>query len=105
MNDVQLVLVYATLTAVATGLGALPFAFFREISKRFVAYSSAVAGGLMLGASFGLVAEGTAYGRGETLIGALFAIDLYRYKMFVQHLGNSFIVETLPFHHMAPVTS
>jgi zinc transporter ZupT len=74
MNEVLLVFLYALFTAVATGLGAIPFAFVRKISERFTAYASAVAGGLMLGASFGLVAEGTEYGRGQTLAGALLGV-------------------------------
>ena len=53
-----MVFIYGLITALATGLGALPFAFVRSLSPRLVAYSHAVASGLMLGASFGLVAEG-----------------------------------------------
>lgn len=74
MSEALLVFLYALFTAVATGFGAIPFLFVREVSERFVAYSAAVAGGLMLGASFGLVAEGTDYGRGETLIGGLLGV-------------------------------
>ena len=74
MSDVTLVFVYALLTAVATGLGALPFVFVRTLSARFVAHANAIAAGLMLGASFGLVAEGTGYGQGETLIGGLLGV-------------------------------
>ena len=37
-------------TAATTALGALPFAFVRTISHRAVAYSNAIAAGLMLGA-------------------------------------------------------
>ena len=74
MSDVWLVFGYALLTAIATGLGALPFLFVRSISERFVAYSGAIAAGLMLGASFGLVAEGTVYGRGETVVGGLLGV-------------------------------
>ncbi len=74
MSEVWLVFVYALLTAVATGLGALPFAFVRTISVRFTAYANAVAAGLMLGASFGLLAEGTGFGRGETLLGGLLGV-------------------------------
>lgn len=74
MSGVRLVFLYALLTAIATGLGALPFAFVRTISGRFVAYAHAVAAGLMLGASFGLVSEGTDYGRGETLVGGLLGV-------------------------------
>ena len=74
MSETLIVFLYALLTAVATGLGALPFLFVRKISERFVSYSSAIASGLMLGASFGLVAEGTGYGRGQTLIGGLLGV-------------------------------
>jgi zinc transporter ZupT len=74
MNDVLVVFLYALLTAIATGIGALPFLFMRKISERFVAYAGAIAAGLMLGASFGLVAEGTAYGRGQTVVGGLLGV-------------------------------
>lgn len=71
MSDVLRVFSYALITAVATGLGVIPFLFVRTVSDRFVAYANAVAAGLMLGASFGLVSEGTVHGRGQTLLGAL----------------------------------
>ena len=74
MSGASPVFVYALLTALATGLGAIPFLFVRTVSERFVAYSEAIAAGLMLGASFGLVAEGTAYGSGETLLGGLLGV-------------------------------
>ncbi|MBI3129708.1 MAG: ZIP family metal transporter [Candidatus Tectomicrobia bacterium] len=69
-NQVLLVFLYASVTAVATGLGALPFLFVRNVSGRVVAYANAVAAGLMLGASFGLLIEGTAHGAVQTLAGA-----------------------------------
>ena len=74
MSDWLLVFVYALATAIATGLGALPFLFVRTVSDRFVAYSNAVAAGLMLGASFGLVSEGIGHGRLETLGGAVLGV-------------------------------
>jgi zinc transporter ZupT len=74
MSDGLLVFLYALATALATGLGALPFLFVREVSERFVAYSHAVAAGLMLGASFGLVSEGTVHGRLQTLGGAVVGV-------------------------------
>jgi ZIP family zinc transporter len=74
MSEVTLVFLYALATALATGLGALPFAFVRTVSGAGVAYSNAIAAGLMLGASFGLVAEGTEYGRVETVLGALLGV-------------------------------
>jgi ZIP family zinc transporter len=74
MSDVRLVFLYALITALATGLGALPFVFVRSLSERTVAYSNAVAAGLMLGASFGLVSEGTGYGRIETVVGGVLGV-------------------------------
>lgn len=74
MNESLLVFLYALATAVATGLGALPFVFIRRISRPMIGYANATAAGLMLGASFGLVAEGTGHGRGATLIGALLGV-------------------------------
>lgn len=83
MSDWLLVFFFALATALATGLGALPFFFFRDVSDRFVAYANAIAAGLMLGASFGLVAEGTGHGRLETLggvlIGVVFILGTQRY--------------------------
>ena len=74
MSTVLTVFVYGLITAVATGLGALPFALMRTISPRVVALANAVAGGLMLGASFGIVAEGTGYGAWQTLAGGLLGV-------------------------------
>lgn len=62
---------YALLTAVATAFGALPFAFIRSVSPRVVGYSNALAAGLMLGASFGLIVEGARDRGGATLVGVL----------------------------------
>lgn len=74
MSPVLTVFAYGLITAAATGLGALPFALIRSVSPRAVAFANAVAGGLMLGASFGIVAEGSAYGAWQTLAGALLGV-------------------------------
>lgn len=74
MSDVLLVFLYALATALATGLGALPFLFVRSVSGRVIAYSNAIAAGLMLGASFGLVSAGTEYGKIQTLSGSLMGV-------------------------------
>lgn len=54
------VFIAAMLTAIATGLGAVPFFFFKEIPRKWLGVSNAVAAGLMLGASQGLILEGFA---------------------------------------------
>ena len=75
MTDAGLVLafhvfLYGLATALATGLGALPFAFVKEVSPRLLSTANAIASGLMLGACFSLVAEGTRHGVWQTLVGA-----------------------------------
>ncbi|MHC4083041.1 MAG: hypothetical protein ACYSU2_17150, partial [Planctomycetota bacterium] len=68
MGMVGRVFIYASITALATGLGALPFLLVRKITSNVVAYSNAVASGLMLGASFGLLAEGTQHGSWQVFV-------------------------------------
>ena len=63
------VFLYALLTAVATGLGALPFLFTRGITPRHLGLANAAAAGLMVAASFGLIYEGVNYSLGRTLVG------------------------------------
>jgi len=74
VSDVVLVFAYGLVTAVATGLGALPFLFVRTVSGRTVGRMNAVASGLMLGASFGLLAEGTRFGGWQTFVGGFVGI-------------------------------
>lgn len=74
MTGVGMVFLYALITAIATGVGALPFALVRRVSARGVAYANAIASGLMLGASFGLVAEGMRRGAGPTIAGGMLGV-------------------------------
>ena len=74
LEPVVVVFLYGLVTALATGLGALPFAFLREISPRVIAYSNAMASGLMLGACFGLVGQGTRYGSSQTVAGGVVGV-------------------------------
>ncbi len=62
MVSVWQVAVYALVTALATGVGAVPFVFTRQFAKRWLGLARALAAGLMLGASFGLIYEGFADG-------------------------------------------
>jgi len=52
------VFVASTITAVATGFGALPFLFINKVDDKWLGIGNAVAAGLMLGASVGLIYEG-----------------------------------------------
>jgi len=74
MSQAGYVFLYGMVTAVATVLGVLPFAFVKQISPRVVSASNAVASGLMLGACFGLVAEGTELGGWQTGAGGLLGV-------------------------------
>ena len=58
-------------TALATGLGALPFVFARHPDRRWLGIANSLAAGLMAGASAGLLYEGGRYGVGRTVVGAL----------------------------------
>lgn len=72
MNDlppVLLVFLYALLTALATGLGALPLLALRRVPERFMGLANGAAAGLMLAASFQLVREGLAYSMPRTVLG------------------------------------
>jgi zinc transporter ZupT len=71
--EVGIVYVFAAalITAVATGLGALPFVFVRGFSGWWLGVANAAAAGLMLGASHSLISEGTKLAPGRVLIGIL----------------------------------
>lgn len=49
---------YALVSDLATGIGAIPFFFIKDIKKKILGFLEALAGGLMMGASFNLIFEG-----------------------------------------------
>ena len=65
-----MVFLAALVTALATGLGALPFVFVRRMSEAWLGISNAAAAGFMLSAALLLLAEGAAEGFGRVLLGA-----------------------------------
>jgi zinc transporter ZupT len=68
------VFIYALITAVATGLGALPFFFVEKMPKKWLGWSGGVASGIMLAASFRLINEGIGYDLLRTLGGVLLGL-------------------------------
>ena len=74
MSAVLPVFLYGLITALSTALGALPFLFVRKLTDRAVSLANAIAAGLMLGASFGLLVEGTESGALQTGAGSLFGV-------------------------------
>ena len=55
------ILLYALLTSAASWLGAIPFIFQKTFSHRFVSIGSAIAGALMMVASFGMIEQWMKY--------------------------------------------
>jgi ZIP family zinc transporter len=69
-TNVVTVTLAALATALATGLGALPFVFVPTMSRRWVGISNAAAAGFMLSASGALLLEGLSRGPGRVVAGA-----------------------------------
>ncbi len=69
--SVGTVFVAALVTALATGLGALPLLFTRETGARTLGMANAAASGVMIAASVSLVLEGLDRSPGRTVLGAL----------------------------------
>ena len=63
--------VAASVTALATGLGALPFVFFPHMSRSWLGFANSLASGFMLGASAALFWEGARIGVVRLVGGAL----------------------------------
>lgn len=68
------VFIYALITAIATGLGAIPFFFIKKISDSFLGKANAIASGLMLSASYNLIFEGYHENEWMTLIGMVLGV-------------------------------
>ncbi len=68
-SDLLLVFVYAFITAVATGLGALPFFFVRNMSRVWLGRAGGLAAGIMFAASFNLIFEGLDYSMPRVIAG------------------------------------
>lgn len=69
LSPLATVIIYSSITAVATGLGAVPFIFSRNLSRRLLALAGAFAAGIMAAASFNLIYEGLNYSMWRTVGG------------------------------------
>jgi zinc transporter ZupT len=78
LDPVLVVFTAALITAVATGLGAVPFAFVPQMSRRWLGVSNAFAAGLMIAASLSLIIEGAGIGPWRTALGAAIGFLLIR---------------------------
>ena len=70
------VFIAALVTAVCTGLGAVPFFFIKDISRNLLGAANALAAGLMLGASIGLTYEGAQYSIPRLIVGLILGLGL-----------------------------
>lgn len=70
------VVIASTITALCTGLGAIPLLFIKQVSKPLLGVGNAAAAGLMLGASIGLIVEGAEYGLTKLGIGIFIGLVL-----------------------------
>ncbi|MFW5801815.1 MAG: ZIP family metal transporter [Spirochaeta sp.] len=76
LPPVLTVFIYAMITAVATGLGAIPFMIKKDLSRRILGLAGAFAAGMMASASFSLIYEGLDYGLWRTIAGILIGVVL-----------------------------
>lgn len=73
-GQILTVFLYALVTALSTGLGAIPFFVTRKIPRRFLGWAGGLAAGIMGAASFKLIFEGIEHGLGRTLFGMLLGL-------------------------------
>ena len=71
-----MILFAAGLTALVTGLGALPFFFIKSFNRWWLSIFQAAAAGLMLGACFNLIEEGAHLNPYRTFFGLLVGLTL-----------------------------
>ena len=87
MEPVFFVAGAALVTALATGLGALPLAIWHQMSPKSVSISNGVAAGLMLAASFSLMQEGYNQSPVRTVLGLVigFIFIALSHSMITRH--------------------
>ncbi len=97
MVNVWTVFWVALVTALANGLGALPFFFIRQFSRSWIGIFNAAAAGMMLGASIGLIHAGVEANLGLLILGTiagLFVILLLNGRLEHNHEASQNIMRT-----------
>jgi len=74
--NIWTILLASGLTAVVTGLGAIPFLFVKKFNRWWLSIFQAAAAGLMLGACFNLIQEGAQLNPYRTFFGILMGLAL-----------------------------
>ncbi|MFN2113091.1 MAG: ZIP family metal transporter [Anaerolineales bacterium] len=74
--NIWTILLAASLTAVVTGLGAVPFLFFNRFSRWWLSIFQAATAGLMLGASHNLIREAALINPYKAIVGLLVGLGL-----------------------------
>jgi len=70
------ILLASGLTAIVTGLGVIPFVFFKNFNRWWLSIFQAAAAGLMLGASHNLIESGVLINPYRTFLGMLLGLAL-----------------------------
>ena len=55
MNSIRFITLASLGTAIACGLGAIPFIWKKNIDKKWIGYANALASSMMIAASFDLI--------------------------------------------------
>ena len=90
---IQTVLVYSGLAAAMAALGALPFAFRKEVPLAWLGLAYALASGLMLGASYLLISQGLADHPLQGVAGAGLGVA---YTYWIQSYARTRGVDPIP---------
>ncbi|MCB0880396.1 MAG: ZIP family metal transporter, partial [Thermoleophilia bacterium] len=93
--DLVIVFIAALVTALATGLGALPLLALKDASQRMLGAANAAAGGLMLAATQLLIVEGVDESAPRTLAGAVIGVVVIWIIAHVMHAGHEHDVTEL----------
>lgn len=88
LSSTVFVFVAALLTALATGLGALPFAFCEPNGKRWLGRANGIAAGVMLGASVSLLVEAGASITRTAIGAALGLASVYAVRVLLRRVGE-----------------